>query len=47
MEEVAPKGTGNGTGMPGNVIGAISKEAMDEVESARCADFERPETMKG
>lgn len=34
MEEVAQKVMGNGTGMPGNVIGAISKEAMDEVESA-------------
>lgn len=34
MEEVAHKVMGNGTGMPGNVIGAISKEAMDEVESA-------------
>lgn len=34
MAEVAQKVMGNGTGMPGNVIGAISKEAMDEVESA-------------
>lgn len=34
MEEVAQKVMGNGTGMPGTVIGAISKEAMDEVESA-------------
>ncbi len=34
MEEVAQKVMGNGTGMPGNVIGAISKEAMDEVENA-------------
>lgn len=34
MEEVAQKVMENGTGMPGNVIGAISKEAMDEVESA-------------
>lgn len=34
MEEVAQKVMGNGTGMPGNVIGAISKEAMNEVESA-------------
>ena len=34
MAEVAQKVMDNGTGMPGNVIGAISKEAMDEVESA-------------
>lgn len=34
MEEVAQKVMGNGTGMPGDVIGAISKEAMDEVENA-------------
>ena len=34
MEEVAQKVIGNGTGMPGNVIGAISQEAMDEVEKA-------------
>ena len=34
MEEVAHKVMENGTGMPGNVIGVISKEAMDEVESA-------------
>ena len=34
MEDVAQKVIGNGTGMPGNVIGAISQEAMDEVENA-------------
>lgn len=34
MAEVAQKVMDNGTGMPGNVIGAISKKAMDEVESA-------------
>ena len=34
MEDVAQKVIGNGTGLPGNVIGAISKEAMDEVENA-------------
>ena len=32
MEDVAQKVIGNGTGMPGNVIGAISQEAMDEVQ---------------
>ena len=34
MEDVAQKVIGNGTGMPGNVIGAISQEAMDEIENA-------------
>ena len=34
MEDVAQKVIGNGTGMPGNVIGAISQEAMNEVENA-------------
>ena len=34
MKDVAQKVIGNGTGMPGNVIGAISQEAMDEVENA-------------
>ena len=34
MEDVAQKIIGNGTGMPGNVIGAISQEAMNEVENA-------------
>ena len=31
MEDVAQKVLGNGTGLPGNVVGAISKESMDEV----------------
>ena len=34
MENVAQKVIGNGTGLPGNVIGAISQEAMAEVENA-------------
>ena len=34
MEDVAQKVLGNGTGLPGNVVGAISKESMDEVEIA-------------
>ena len=34
MENVAQKVIGNGTGLPGNVIGAISREAMAEVENA-------------
>lgn len=34
MKDVAQKVIGNGTGMPGNVIGAISEEAMDEVRKA-------------
>ena len=34
MEEVAHRVIGNGTGMPGNVIGAISREAMSEVDTA-------------
>ena len=34
MEDVAQKVLGNGTGLPGNVVGAISKESMDEVENA-------------
>lgn len=34
MEEVAHRVIGNGVGMPGNVIGAISSEAMDEVRQA-------------
>ena len=34
MEDVAQKVIGNGTRLPGNVIGAISKESMDEVENA-------------
>lgn len=34
MEEVAQKVIGNGAGMPGNVIGGISQEAMSEVEKA-------------
>lgn len=34
MEEVAHRVIGNGTGMPGNVIGAISSEAMNEVNKA-------------
>ena len=34
MEDVAQKVIGNGTGLSGNVIGAISQEAMTEVENA-------------
>ena len=34
MENVAQKVIGNGTGMPGNVIGAISQEAMEEIKNA-------------
>lgn len=34
IEDVAQKVLGNGTGLPGNVVGAISKESMDEVENA-------------
>ncbi len=34
MEDVVQKIIGNGTGMPGNVIGSISQEAMAEVEKA-------------
>lgn len=34
MEDVAQKVLGNGTGLLGNVVGAISKESMDEVENA-------------
>jgi len=34
MEEVANRIIGNGAAMPGNVIGAISSEAMDEVRQA-------------
>ena len=34
MKEVAHRVIGNGVGMPGNVIGAISSEAMDEVRQA-------------
>ena len=34
MEAVAQKVLGNGTGLPGNVVGVISKESMDEVENA-------------
>ena len=34
MEDVAQKVLGNGTGLPGNVVGVISKESMDEVENA-------------
>ena len=34
MEEAAHRIIGNGTGMPGNVIGALSPEAMDEVRQA-------------
>lgn len=34
MEDAAQKVLGNGTGLPGNVVGAISKESMDEVENA-------------
>ena len=33
MENVAQKVIGNGTGMPGNVIGAISQEAMEEIKN--------------
>ena len=34
MADVAQKVLGNGTGLPDNVVGAISKESMDEVENA-------------
>ena len=34
MENVAQKVIGNGTGMPGNVIGAISQDAMEEIKNA-------------
>lgn len=34
MQDVAQRVIGNGAGMPGNVIGAISSEAMDEVRKA-------------
>lgn len=34
MEEVADRVLGNGNGMPGNVIGTLSAEAMEEVEKA-------------
>lgn len=34
MENVAQKVIGNGTGMPGNVIGVISQEAMEEIKNA-------------
>lgn len=34
MEDVAQKVLGNGTGLLVNVVGAISKESMDEVENA-------------
>ena len=34
MEDVANRIIGNGAAMPGNVIGAISSEAMDEVRQA-------------
>lgn len=34
MREVAQRVIGNGAGMPGNVIGAISSEAMDEIRKA-------------
>lgn len=34
MREVAQRVIGNGAGMPGNVIGAISSEAMDEIQKA-------------
>ena len=34
MDEVAQRVIGNGAGMPGNVIGAISPEAMDEIGKA-------------
>ena len=34
MSDVAQRVIGNGAGMPGNVIGAISSEAMDEIQKA-------------
>lgn len=34
IDEVAQRVIGNGAGMPGNVIGAISSEAMDEIRKA-------------
>ena len=34
MEEAAHRVIGNGTGMPGNVLGAISDEAMSEIKAA-------------
>ena len=34
MEEAANRVLGNGTGMPGNVIGTISPEAMEEIDRA-------------
>ena len=34
MSDVAQSVIGNGAGMPGNVIGAISSEAMDEIRKA-------------
>lgn len=34
MGEAASRVIGNGAGMPGNVIGAISEEAMDEISRA-------------
>ena len=34
MREVAQRVIGDGAGMPGNVIGAISSEAMDEIRKA-------------
>jgi len=34
MGDVAQRVIGNGAGMPGNVIGAISSEAMDEIRKA-------------
>lgn len=34
MDEVAQRVIGNGAGMPGNVIGAISSEAMDAIGKA-------------
>lgn len=34
MEEAAQRVIGNGTGMPGNVVGAVSPEAMEEMRKA-------------
>ena len=34
MHDVAQRVIGNGIGMPGNIIGAISSEAMDEIRKA-------------
>ncbi len=34
VQDVAQRVIGNGAGMPGNVIGAISAEAMDEIREA-------------